>query len=294
VHPSQSESLEVIEGGLEVEFAGLSHRLGPGEKLVVPAGAPHLQLPAGAGPGHVRVRVRPAGRTEEYLRRLADLSEQEQFDGAGRPRPIAAAHMLLDFSDVGHATFAPLSLQLRAARALLAVADGATAARRAFSAAASDVWRAYEFVDEWEVSAPATAVYDVLVDGRTYPRWWRRVYIDVQSDGSRSVGSVAQQHFKGFLPYHLHTTSRLVRLEPGRLIVAEVDGDLRGTGVWTLTPTGRGCTVRFDWTVHADRMLLRALTPVLRPALRANHNWSIARAVEGLEPYVLARSAGNH
>ena len=44
--------------------------------------------------------------------------------------------------------------------------------------------------------------------------------------------------------------------------------------------------MRFDWTVHADRRLLKILTPFLRPALRWNHNWAIARAMEGLEPYV--------
>jgi hypothetical protein len=43
--------------------------------------------------------------------------------------------------------------------------------------------------------------------------------------------------------------------------------------------------VRFDWQVHADRKLLRVLTPVLRPLFRWNHNWAIARAMEGLEPY---------
>jgi len=43
--------------------------------------------------------------------------------------------------------------------------------------------------------------------------------------------------------------------------------------------------VRFDWQVHADRRLLRALTPLLRPLLRWNHNWAIARAMEGLEPF---------
>jgi hypothetical protein len=43
--------------------------------------------------------------------------------------------------------------------------------------------------------------------------------------------------------------------------------------------------VRFDWQVHADRPLLRALTPILRPIFRWNHNWAIARAKDGLEPY---------
>jgi hypothetical protein len=104
------------------------------------------------------------------------------------------------------------------------------------------------------------------------------------------VGKVTLQHFKGRLPYHLHTRTRTVRLERPRLIEGETEGDLRGRGIWTLTPTAAGTHVRFDWRVHADRPLLRALTPVLRPALRWNHAWAIARAREGLEPYARSLS----
>jgi hypothetical protein len=97
---------------------------------------------------------------------------------------------------------------------------------------------------------------------------------------------VSRQHFKGRLPYHLRTRSRITRLEPPRVITAEVEGDLRGRGNWTLTETsGGGTHVSFEWIVHADRRLVRVLTPLLRPALRWNHDWAIARAIEGLEPY---------
>jgi hypothetical protein len=82
-----------------------------------------------------------------------------------------------------------------------------------------------------------------------------------------------------------------VRHEPPELIVADVDGDLRGRGTWTLTEIVRGTHVRFDWRVAADRRLLRALTPLLRPLFRWNHNWAIARAIEGLEPYARRRAA---
>ena len=79
-----------------------------------------------------------------------------------------------------------------------------------------------------------------------------------------------------------------VELERPRVITGDVDGDLRGRGTWTLTETAHGTRVRFDWRVHADRRLLRVLTPVLRPAFRWNHDWAIARAIEGLEPFVLS------
>jgi hypothetical protein len=110
----------------------------------------------------------------------------------------------------------------------------------------------------------------------------------VWTDGGRGVGTVSHQHFQGRLPYHLRTTTRTTVHDPPHVLEGEVEGDLRGTGRWTLTPTAAGTHVRFDWTVHADRPLLKALTPVLRPLLRWNHAWAIARAQEGLEPYVLS------
>jgi uncharacterized protein YndB with AHSA1/START domain len=68
------------------------------------------------------------------------------------------------------------------------------------------------FVDEWDVNAPAEAVFDALSDATTYPQWRRPVYIDVESDGPPAVGRVTRQRFKGRLPYHLHTRTRTVRL----------------------------------------------------------------------------------
>ena len=60
--------------------------------------------------------------------------------------------------------------------------------------------------------------------------------------------------------------------------VSEVRGD-------ELTRIRWGGTLLEEARIHADRRLLRMLTPVLRPAFRWNHDWAIARAMEGLEPY---------
>lgn len=270
VHTSQVERLEVISGAIRLRIYGHEQLLTEGQSMEVPAGTPHSQLPAGQGPGRIRVRVRPAGRTQAFLERLADLCGEGQINRFGFPRPLAGAQLVRDFADTGHASRPPVPVQRVLAGLVIALAR---------------LLRPYVFIDQWEVAAPPEAVFDAIADARSYPQWWRPVYLDVESDGPPEVGKESRQHFKGRLPYHLHTRSVIVALDPPRTITADVDGDLRGRGTWTLTPTPRGTHVRFDWQVMADRRLLRVLTPVLRPLLRWNHNWAIARAIEGLEPY---------
>ena len=275
VHPEQVERIEVISGALKVGMNGRDHILGVGRSIEIPAGTPHTQVPLGDGPGTVRIEHRPAGRSEEFLRRLAELCREDQFLRGGFPRPVAGAELVLDFASSGHAATPSLRVQQALARLVLRV-------RRTM--------RPYLFVDEWDVAAPPNAVFQAIADSRTYPDWWRPVYLEVEAAGPANVGSVARHHFKGRLPYQLHTRSEIVEIDPPTRVVADVDGDLRGRGTWTLTPTDQGTHVRFDWQVYADRKLLRVLTPVLRPVFRWNHNWAIARAMEGLEPY--ARRAG--
>ena len=147
----------------------------------------------------------------------------------------------------------------------------------------------YVFIDEWDVDAQQEAVFDALADARTYPEWWKPVYIEVDGDCEPAAGCVTQQEFKGRLPYHLKTRSEITRLERPKTFEVNVVGDLTGKGVWTLTQRNGKVHIHFDWRVIADRPLLRILTPVLRPVFRWNHNWSIKRAIEGLEPYARAR-----
>jgi hypothetical protein len=89
----------------------------------------------------------------------------------------------------------------------------------------------------------------------------------------------------------LKVRSELAASDRPRQLEARVTGDLSGLGTWTLRPLDGGVHVRFDWRVQADRPFLRLLTPLLRPVLRWNHAWAIARAKEGLEPYA-RRAAG--
>jgi quercetin dioxygenase-like cupin family protein/uncharacterized protein YndB with AHSA1/START domain len=274
VHPHQAEHLKVISGRMELKMNGSKRVLGPGEDVLTPPGTPHRHRAVGEEPGRVRITLRPAGRTEEWLERLAQLSRDGQISKRGFPRPVAGARTVLGFEGEGHAAFPSAAAQRRLARTIVALFG--RRGRRA---------REYVFVDEWDVAAPPDAVFAALADTTTYPLWWTPVYLEATAGGPAGVGQVSEQHFKGRLPYTLKTTSRTVRHDAPHILEADVTGDLTGHGTWILTPDGDGTHVRFDWVVTADRPLLRYLTPVLRPAFRWNHNWAIARAMEGLEPY---------
>jgi hypothetical protein len=55
------------------------------------------------------------------------------------------------------------------------------------------------------------------------------VYIDVDADadGPPALHKESSQHFKGRLPYHLHTRTRVTELDRPRVVSREVQGDLR-------------------------------------------------------------------
>ena len=276
IHPEQTERIEMVEGDLRLIIDGKEHLVRPGEAMEVPPGTPHRQVPAGDGPGRVRIQASPPGDSWAFLTRLSELCNEGKFTRSGFPKPLAAAELISDYAQAGYATKPSLKTQKRLASLIFAIGRPL---------------RPYVFVDQWEVAAPPEAVFDAIADARTYPEWWSPVYIDVDADGPAELGRSSNQHFKGRLPYHLHTRSTVVELDPPHAVTADVDGDLRGRGTWTLTPTAGGTHVRFDWQVHADRRLLKLLTPLLRPALRWNHNWAIARAMEGLEPFAQRSAA---
>ena len=118
----------------------------------------------------------------------------------------------------------------------------------------------YRFVDEWDVAAPRERVFAAISDARTYPVWWKPVYIDVDSDGEAEVGEVSASTSRAACPTTCTRLRRSRALESPHIIEADVDGDLRGHGKWTLTENADGGThVRFDWQVFADKPLLRLL-----------------------------------
>jgi hypothetical protein len=120
LHPKQSERHEVLAGSITITMNGADHALGPGESILIPAGAAHRQVFEGPGEGRLRVQLRPAMRTAQLIERLAAFSREGQLTKGGYPMPLAAAEIILDFPDEGYAPQPPFGVQRALAKAVRA------------------------------------------------------------------------------------------------------------------------------------------------------------------------------
>jgi hypothetical protein len=143
----------------------------------------------------------------------------------------------------------------------------------------------YEFITEWRVAGTIAEVETVLSDGRTLPRWWPSVYLEVvprvEGDGRR-LGSVTDLHTTGWLPYTLRWTLTITEPITESGFALSAAGDLNGTGVWRFAQDGPEVVITYVWKVSAGKPLLRRLSWLLRPAFAANHRWAMARGEESL------------
>ncbi len=153
----------------------------------------------------------------------------------------------------------------------------------------------YSFTTEWQVEASPEEVSEILGDATDLPRWWPAVYLEARElkpgAPDTHVGREIGLHTRGWLPYTLRWSFRVVDNRHPRGFSIEAWGDFEGTGVWTLTPAGDGTHVRFDWNIAAEKPLLKYFSFLMKPIFRWNHYWAMARGEESLKREIARRHA---
>lgn len=94
VHPNQEERYEILAGELRVQVDGRERRAGPGDRVVVPVGRPHVWWNAGTEDARFRVEVTPALRFETFIETLFGLASDGRTDGKGIPDPLQLAVLM--------------------------------------------------------------------------------------------------------------------------------------------------------------------------------------------------------
>lgn len=150
----------------------------------------------------------------------------------------------------------------------------------------------YHFIDRWRVKGTVDEVYEILSDAESLPRWWGSVYHRVETlepGAANDVGKLIALRASGWLPYTLKINFRTVETNRPHGFTMTATGDLEGIGIWSFAPDGEFVDVTYDWTVLANKAIVRKLSFILRPIFRANHNWTMRRGEESLKLELLRR-----
>jgi hypothetical protein len=146
----------------------------------------------------------------------------------------------------------------------------------------------YRFRSVWPVSASPEDAYRALREIEDYPAWWPEV---------RSVTRVEDSTYdlvcRSTLPYDLaFRTVRSREDSKGRVLEAQLSGDLDGFSRWTVVAAPAGSSLVFEERVEARKALLRRLGVVARPALMANHAVMMRHGRAGLRVYLAGLHRG--
>jgi mannose-6-phosphate isomerase-like protein (cupin superfamily) len=99
VHPNQEERYQILAGELNVRLDGKELVLGPGDRVVVPAGRPHVWRNAGREEVRFRCEVAPALRFETFLETLFGLASDGKTNNKGIPNPLQLAVLMRAYQD---------------------------------------------------------------------------------------------------------------------------------------------------------------------------------------------------
>ena len=139
----------------------------------------------------------------------------------------------------------------------------------------------FRFDRTWTFEVPPRELWAVLERTGEFRRWWpwlRELSGDGLVPGGRNRCVV-----RAPIPYALRFTVTVAELVPGRVVGAEVDGDLAGPARLEIVPTddaGGGSTVRLEWEMELRRPVLRAAARVGRPLMEWGHDWVVGNGVE--------------
>jgi hypothetical protein len=154
----------------------------------------------------------------------------------------------------------------------------------------------YHFTTVWRVAGTSGEVADVIRQPLDLVRWWPAVYLqadEIEPPDRNGLGQRVRLRTKGWLPYTLRWQLVVVESRYPQRFAIEASGDIVGRGVWTIEQDGAVVKATFDWRVRAEKPLLQALAPLVRPLLEANHRWAMRQGEESLALELARRRAGS-
>jgi hypothetical protein len=151
----------------------------------------------------------------------------------------------------------------------------------------------YQFVTRWRLPGTPEQISELLGDTETIVRIWPSLYTRatvVEAGGEHGVGRVVNVETRGHLPYILRWSFRIAESRHPYGYSIEAWGDMVGTGAWTFEPDGDTTRVTYVWRVRTEKLLLKLLSPVLKPLFKSNHDRVMADGEVALRAELFRRA----
>ena len=149
----------------------------------------------------------------------------------------------------------------------------------------------YQLVSHWYFAAPIDCIWDGIYEVANWPKWWKYVLAveELERGDAAGVGAVRRYTWGSRLPYRLTFSMCTTRVDAPQVLEGLAQGELNGSGRWSLSQQGAHTHVRYDWQVSTSRAWMNALAPLLAPAFRWNHGEVMAEGARGLARFLGVR-----
>jgi uncharacterized protein YndB with AHSA1/START domain len=146
----------------------------------------------------------------------------------------------------------------------------------------------YHYVSTWQLQAPIEQVWTAITDLEHLPAWYTGVQEarELTPGDALGVGRRVRYVIKGRLPLRLAFEATITRSVPPRDQELRAEGELAGTGRWSLAQQGEVTTARYTWEVRTTRPWMNLLAPVARPIFTWNSKGVMLQAGEGLARFL--------
>jgi carbon monoxide dehydrogenase subunit G len=146
----------------------------------------------------------------------------------------------------------------------------------------------YHYVSTWQLQAPIEQVWTAITDLEHLPAWYSGVQEarELTPGDAQGIGRRVRYVIKGRLPLRLAFEATTTRAVPPRDQELRAEGELAGTGRWSLGQHGEVTTVRYTWDVRTTRPWMNLLAPLARPLFAWNSRGVMLQAGEGLARFL--------